>query len=386
MTRLQALSPYLDCNATTPIEPAVLEVVIRYLRDLYGNAGSRTHEHGVVAKRAVEKARAQVAEVVAAQLDEVVFTSGATESNNIAILGLAEHAAREGKRHIISTAIEHKAVLEPLEVLAGRGFEVELLELGEAGWVDPGDVAAALRPDTVMVSIMQVNNETGVVQPLGEVAEALRGHEAFLHVDAAQGFGKELEPLKNQRIDLISISGHKIYAPKGVGALITRRRDFDRPPLTPLLHGGGQERGLRPGTHPVHLIAGLGEAAEIAVRVCAVRRRACEEQRRQALSSLGALSPIFVGDQDRVIPNTLSMALPGLDSEAAMVALKGVVAASNGSACTSSSYEPSHVLTAMGLPEDVVSGAIRLSWSHLTPQVDWHLVAERLANVIPAHR
>ena len=252
------MATYLDCNATTPVEPRVRDLVIQYMETEFGNAGSRTHEFGARAKQASQKARDQVAVLVGAKPDEVVFTSGATEANNLALLGLAEYGRREGRRHIISTAIEHKSVLEPLERLGRGGFDVTLIAPEPGGWVLPEKVASALRPDTLLVSAMHVNNETGVVQPLTEIALGLARHPAFLHVDAAQGCGKELLALRDPRIDLISISGHKLYAPKGIGALVTRRRGFERIPLEPLMVGGGQERGLRPGTLPVHLAVGLG--------------------------------------------------------------------------------------------------------------------------------
>lgn len=369
---------YLDCNATTPIDPRIHEEVIKYMLDEFGNAGSRTHLYGQVAKERVTRARQEVAEVAAAKPDEVIFTSGATESNNLAILGLAAHAERTGKRHIVSTQIEHKAVLEPLGYLADQGFDVTLIPPTSGGWVDPVQVRDALQPDTSLVSVMGVNNETGVIQPIDEITAALEDHDAFFHVDGAQAFGKLLEPLKSSRIDLLSVSGHKIYAPKGIGALVARRRGYRRPPLQPLMHGGGQERGLRPGTLPVPLIAGLGTAASLAVREQEDRAEYCASYKSELLGALMPLKPELNGDHERCIPHTLNFSMPGIDSEAAMLALKDIVAVSNGSACTSQSYEPSHVLTAMGLPKERVEGAIRLSWSHLTPRLDCKSLAERL--------
>ncbi len=362
---------YLDCNATTPIESEVELEFVRFLREEFGNAGSRTHEFGTRAKKAVQWARDQVAEVIQCQRDEVIFTSGATESNNLALLGLREHGEMTGRKHMIATAIEHKAVLEPLEHLVARGFELTLLNPDAGGAVSASQVRAVLRPDTLLVSVMQVNNETGVIQPLGEIAQALGSHPTFFHVDAAQGFGKRIADLRNARFDLISLSGHKIYAPKGIGALITRRRGYERPPLTPLTFGGGQERGLRPGTLPVALIAALGKAAELAVRDESKRRAYCQHFKDAALKALKQVGGIPVGNQEQVVPSTLNISFPGLDSEAVMLALKELVAISNGSACTSQSYSLSHVLTAMGLPEDQIRGALRLSWSHLTPPPDW---------------
>jgi len=373
---------YLDCNATTPIELAVLEVMQRYLVEEFGNEGSRTHEYGARAKQAVQKARDQVGQIVGAQRDEVIFTSGATEANNIAILGLADHGEKRGRKHIISTLIEHKAVLEPLEELERRGFEVELLAPKTGGWVEPEKIKAALRPDTLLVSVMHANNETGVIQPIEEIAALLRGHAAYFHVDAAQTFGKLIEPLRNERIDLISASAHKIFGPKGIGTLITRRREYDRPPLKPLAYGGGQERGLRPGTLPVHLIVAFGEACAVALRDQKNRSEKVEAFRKQLVEALDPLSPILHGDQSCVMPNVLNVSIPGLNSEAAMVGLKDLVAISNGSACTSANYTVSHVLKAMNLPEQEILSALRISWCHLTPDVQWTEVVGRIKRLV----
>jgi cysteine desulfurase len=362
---------YLDCNATTPVDPEVEKVFLHFIHEEFGNAGSRTHEFGARAKQAVQKARDQVAAVVKCQREEVIFTSGATESNNLALLGLREYGEKSGRKHIVATAIEHKAVLEPLEHLAASGFDVTLVRTGTDGAVKASAIAEALRPDTLLVSVMHVNNETGVIQPLDDIAKALDKHEAFFHVDAAQGFGKRIEDLQNRRLDLISVSGHKIYAPKGIGALVMRRRGYERLPVKPLTFGGGQERGLRPGTLPVALIVALGKAAELALREHTKRNEKCAAIKKEALAAFAKLGGIPTGDITNSIPNTLNIAVSGLDSEAVMLALKDIVAISNGSACTSQNYTASHVLTAMGLGEDHVKGALRFSWCHLTPTVDW---------------
>lgn len=372
---------YLDCNATTPIDPRVHEVVGRFMAIEFGNAGSRTHVYGSRAKQVVQKARRQVALVVAAEPDEVIFTSGATESNNLSILGLAPYGEQAGKKHIISTEIEHKAVLEPLAHLASRGFDVTLLPPTSGGWIDPQTLRDALRPDTLLVSIMHVNNETGVCQPLDEIAQLLSDHPAFFHTDAAQGFGKDVPPLRNPRIDLISISGHKIYAPKGIGALVTRRRDFKRPPLEPLMYGGGQERALRPGTLPVHLAVGLGKAAELALEEADSRAIACGEFRDRLLAALLPLGPIIHGSPDRTLPHVVNLSFSGLDSEAVMVALKDLVAISNGSACTSTDYEASHVLKAMALNDADIESATRWSWYHATDGPDWRNVVRMIQSL-----
>lgn len=369
------MSIYLDCNATTPVDPRVQDAVLRFMAQEFGNAGSRTHEFGLRAKQAVQSARDQIAAVVGADRDEVIFTSGATESDNLAILGLRCYGESTGRRHIVSTAIEHKAVLEPLQYLEGLGFEVTLVAPTQGGWIDPQAVRQALRKDTLLVSVMHVNNETGVVQPLDDICEILSDHSAYFHVDAAQGFGKDLKPLRNRRVDLISISGHKIYAPKGVGALIMRRRQYERPPIEPLMHGGGQERGVRPGTLPVPLIVGIGLAAELAMKECEERAKKCAEYRRDVLAALEPLHPTFNGDPSRALPHTINIFFEGLDSEAVMVALKGLVAISNGSACTSQNYAPSHVLKAMSLSDSAIRGALRISWCYMTDQADWNGVA-----------
>lgn len=369
---------YLDCNATTPLEPDVQREMLRFFEEEFGNAGSRTHEFGARAKQAVQKARDQVAALVCAQREEVIFTSGATESNNLAILGLAAFGKQSNRRHIISTQIEHKAVLEPLEELERRGFEIELLAPNAGGWVEAERIQAALRPDTLLVSVMHANNETGVIQPIEDIATLLGEHAAYFHVDAAQTFGKLIEPLRNPRIDLISASAHKIYGPKGVGALIARRRGFERAPLKPIAFGGGQERGLRPGTLPVPLIVALGLAAELAMKNHATRANRCREFRRRLEAALLPLGPKIHGDPEYALPHVVNLSFPGLDSEAVMVALKEDVAISNGSACTSASYKPSHVLKAMQLPDEEIMGALRISWCHLTPEANWPAVADRI--------
>jgi len=369
---------YLDCNATTPLEPEVFDVMKHFLEDEFGNEGSRTHEYGARAKQAVQKARDEVGALVGATRDEVIFTSGATEANNLAILGLSAHGETTNKKHVISTQIEHKAVLEPLEELARRGFEITLLAPNKEGWVSSEQVIGALRPETLLVSVMHANNETGVIQPIEEIAASLKEHHAYLHIDAAQTYGKVLDSLKNTRIDLISASAHKIFGPKGVGAMIMRRRGYERVPIKPLSYGGGQERGLRPGTLPVHLIAGFGTAAAVAKRDHAKRLKKVTSFREDLMKGLAPSLPVVHGDQKRVLPSVVNLSIPNLNSEAMMVGLKDLIAISNGSACTSASYTMSYVLKAMGLPEAEILSALRISWCHLTPRVDWAMVAERL--------
>jgi cysteine desulfurase len=364
------MAVYLDCAATTPVDPRVQEEVVRHLSTEFGNAGSRTHDYGLRARQAVEKARDQVAALGGASRGNVIFTSGATESNNLAILGLAEHGEKTGRRHIVSTRIEHRAVLEPLQALSRRGFAVTLVPPEPGGWVDPDAIRRALRPDTLLVSVMHVNNETGVIQPLPEIGRLLDDSAAYFHVDAAQGFGKELASLRDPRIDLISASGHKLCAPKGIGTLIVRRRGGVRPPLSPLMFGGGQEKGLRPGTLPVHLIVGLGKAAQLAADEAGQRAVFARAYRDRLLAELEPLGAVVNSDLERTLPYFLNLSLPGLDSETVMEAWRELVAVSDGAACTSQSYTCSHVLSAMGLSPERMEGAIRLSWCHLTEAPD----------------
>lgn len=376
------MAVYLDCAATTPIDPRVRHEVMRILDEAYGNAGSRTHEPGRRARAAAERARARVAAVVSATRGDVIFTSGATESNNLAILGLAAHGIATGRRHIVSTLIEHHAVLEPLEALRLRGFEVELIAPAPDGAVRAEAVGRAVRPDTLLVSVMHVNNETGMVQPIAGIAGALEGRDTYFHVDAAQGFGRApLEPLRHPRIDLISVSGHKLHAPQGIGALVARRRGGERPPLAPLTFGGGQERGLRPGTHPVPLIAALGLAASIALDEHAQRAQQCQLFRQRLLDGLAPLEPAICGDPRQGVPHIVSLAFPGLDAEQVIEAWRDLAAISQGAACTAQSYTCSHVLRAMRLPAWQQAGAVRLSWCHTTPLPNVSLMVEALQAV-----
>ena len=369
---------YWDVSATTPVDPRVAETVLRLMTEEFGNAGSRTHEYGTGALSEVSKARQRIAACVGAAPEEVIFTSGATEADNLAILGLRAHGEATGRRHVVTTSIEHKAVLEPVAHLQKLGFEVELIPPGPTGTVDAQQLLHSVRSDTLLVSVMHANNETGALQPVQEIVDGLSDSEAYLHVDAAQSFGKLNDELVNPRIDLISLSAHKVFGPKGVGALVARRRGWRRPPLEPLMHGGGQERGIRPGTLPVPLIAGFGLAASLADQEQDDRRRRVENMRAKVLEGLSLAEPQLNGDPDRRLPHILNVSFPGADGEAVMLAWRDLVAVSNGSACTSASYQPSHVLTAMNLPEPRVRGALRLSWWHGADDVDWTEAARRV--------
>lgn len=341
-----AMAVYLDCAATTPLDSRVRAEMLRYLDDDFGNAGSRTHGWGLRARTAVERARDQVAAVVGVRRGDVILTSGATESNNLAILGLA--SAAQDRKHVVSTTIEHHAVLEPVAELGRRGFEITLVAPDSRGMVDPDEVAAAVRRDTVLVSIMHVNNETGVRQPLAEVVDRLEQSDAYVHVDAAQSFARDIDALRHPRIDLISASAHKINGPMGIGALITRRRGQERPPVQPLMFGGGQERGLRPGTMPVALAAGFGMASELAVAEHGDRWERCVAFPEALLAGLAPLGGIVNGDLRHSVPYIVNLSFPGLEADVVIDAWKDLVGVSNGAACTSQTYTCSHTAVTRG--------------------------------------
>ena len=387
---------YVDCAATTPLDPRVRDAMLPYFDEDFGNAGSRTHAWGQRARAAVERARDQVAAVVGARRGDVVFTSGATESNNLAILGSCSADLQVGpgdlqvgpgglparpdrpRYHIISTAIEHHAVLEPLAELERRGFEVTLIRPGSDGAVDAAAVLGAVRPDTLLVSVMHVNNETGTIQPIAAIADGLQDTNCVFHVDAAQSFARLLDDLRHPRIDLISASSHKIQGPKGVGALVARRASRTES-LRPLMFGGGQERGLRPGTLPVPLIAGFGLAAELAMTEHVERAARCRTFRDALLAGLASLQPAPNGDPARAVPYILNLSFPGIEAEVAIDAWSDLIAISNGAACTSQSYTCSHVLSAMGVPKPRMDEALRFSWCASTPQPDWSAMVNAAA-------
>jgi cysteine desulfurase len=365
---------YLDCAASCPLDPRVLALMNAVET---GNPGSRTHDYGARARKVVEHARDQVASVTARRRSEVIFTSGATESNNLAIFGLAKQGLESGRTHIVTTEIEHPAVREPLEEMERRGFRVTRIAPQTGGWVDAAEVLAAVTDETLLVSVMHVNNETGVMQPVEAIAEGLADSRTLLHVDAAQSFGKLISPLRHPRIDLIAASAHKIMGPQGIGALIVRRGA----PLAPLMFGGGQERGLRPGTLPAHLIVGFGVASELAVSEEADRLRGAREYRASLLDGLAPLEPRIHGDPDRASPYMINLAFPGLDSEEVMDAWTGIAAVSNGSACASAQQQCSYVLSSMGLAPRDAAGAVRLSWCPLTPPADWAAMVEAVQSL-----
>lgn len=358
------MSLYLDYNASTPLNPKVAELMTGLLSDKYGNADSRTHEHGTAARETVEEGRRHIAALLAIEPNEVIFTSGATESDNIAILGMASHGVNTGKKHIIATAIEHKAVLEPLNHLAKQGFDVDFVSPDESGRISADNVTSKVRKDTLMVSLMSANNETGVIQPFIEIGDTLTGSDTNFHIDAAQSCGKMVDELRKAKYDMMSITAHKMYGPQGIGALILRNRKYKKPPIKPITFGGGHENGYRPGTLPVILVAGFGKAAEIALSSYSSNWKRYEEIKVDILRILADSGVQYEinGTQKACMPNTLNVSFLGVDSEALMLTTKQYCSLSNGSACTSNDYAHSHVLTAMGLSDERIESAIRISW------------------------
>jgi cysteine desulfurase len=343
-----------------------------------GNSGSRTHVYGQRAKDAVERSRDLVASHFSATPEEIVFTSGATESNNLALLGMARHGERVGKKHILASSIEHKAVLEPLEYLGRNGFEIELLPVTAGGFVEPDSLRSRIRRDTLLISVMHSNNETGVLQPIEEIGQIAQSTGILFHVDAAQTFGKEVETLRTLPCDFASISAHKIYGPKGIGALLVRRKSGTRRMLDAITFGGGQERGLRPGTVAVPLVVGLGKASELAQTSWRERQEQARQTKAAILDGLASVEFLINGDQDRCQPHVLNLSFVGIDSEAFMMATRELIAVSNGSACTSTAYTPSHVLLAMGLDDARIESAIRFSWGYGIAQFPANQIIEAI--------
>lgn len=358
------MSIYLDYNASAPIAPAVLQVMVDVYQNRSGNADSRTHSYGDEARAVVETARKQVASLLGISPSEVFFTSGATESSNIAIQGLAEYARRSGKRHIITSSIEHKAVLETVRAMERQGFDVDFVAPEPSGRVDAAKIVDKLRDTTLLVSLMHVNNETGIIQPVEELGAELAARDVLFHVDATQSCGKLVDELRTLAYHMLSFSAHKLRGPQGIGVLVLRKKGYRRPPVEAIMYGGQQERGLRPGTIPVALAAGCGAACALAEAHYAEDAVCLKEMKERAMELLDAseLSYAVNGDPGYCLPNTLNVCLHGVSSEALMIATKQYCAVSNGSACTSTDYTPSYVLAAMGLSAERIASSIRISW------------------------
>lgn len=355
---------YLDYNASAPINPEVLDYMFDVYKNSYGNADSRTHDYGERARKIVEDARSQVANLLGVETDEVFFTSGSTESNNIAIQGLMDYAIENNKKHIITSTIEHKAVLETVKNLEKYGFKIDLVSPDGSGRIDVEKITNLIKDDTLLISIMHANNETGIIQPVKEIGDYLSEKGVLFHIDATQTCGKLINELRELKYDMLSLSAHKLSGPQGIGALILRKKRYKLPPVKAITYGGQQEHGIRPGTIPVALVAGLGKACEIANENYEKNLVAYIERKQRVLSIIAdsGMDISINGDQNYCMPNTINISINGVESEALMLSSKQYCGISNGSACTSHDYRPSYVLTAMGLDADRISSAIRISW------------------------
>ena len=376
---------YLDYHATTPVDPRVLAEMLPYFTERFGNPHSKQHPWGWEARDAAEKARTQVAGLINASASEIVFTSGATESNNLAIRGTVSACARRG-RHVITVATEHKSVLDVCAALGREGCDVTVLGVGTTGLIDLDELRAALRPETVLVSVMAANNEIGTLQPMAEIGAIARAHGALLHTDAAQGAGKIPIDVQAMQIDLLSLTGHKFYGPKGCGALFVRRMK-PRLALPPQLLGGGQENGLRSGTLNVPGIVGLGHAAELCRLEMSAEASRLAALRDRLLDGLRArVSTVRVnGTLDRRLPHNLHVSFPGVEGEQLLMAL-GDLAVSTGSACSSGSQAPSHVLQAIGAATEDAGASIRFGLGRSTSEADVDFAVDRVATVVGALR
>jgi cysteine desulfurase len=372
---------YMDNHATTPMDPRVVEAMLPYFTEKFGNAASRNHSFGWAGEEAVENARQQVASLIGATAKEIIFTSGATESDNLMIKGVAE-MYREKGNHIITQAIEHKAVLDTCKNLEKHGFEVTYLPVQKDGRVDPEDVRKAIKPTTILISVMYANNEIGIINPMQEIGKIAKEHGVIFAVDGVQAAGKVPVDVQKDNIDLLAISAHKMYGPKGVGALYVRRRN-PRVQLSALIDGGGHERGMRSGTLNVPGIVGLGKACELCQQEMAQeseRIRGLRERLRVGLEA--KLDEVFInGSMEHRLPNNLNMSFAYVEGESLLMGINDV-AVSSGSACTSATLEPSYVLKALGVGEDLAHTSIRFGLGRFTTQEEVDYVIDKMVQVV----
>jgi len=378
---------YLDYAATTPVDPRVAQKMLACLTmdGNFGNPASRSHMYGWRAEEAVENARRQVADLLHADPREIVWTSGATESNNLALKGAAHFYRAQGRGiHIVTSQIEHKAVLDVCGQLEREGFEVTYLNPGSDGIIEPEQVAAAIRADTLLVSLMHVNNEIGTINDIAAIGAVCRQNNVLLHVDAAQSAGKISIDTRTLPVDLLSLSAHKLYGPKGIGALYVRRRP--KVELEAQIHGGGHERGMRSGTLATHQVVGMGEACALASAEMKLEFERISLLRNKFWRSIEDLPEVFVnGDWERRLPGILNLSFGAIDGEALLVALKDL-ALSTGSACTSASLDPSYVLRAIGLSDVLALSALRFSFGRFTTEQDIDSAVELLRKIVPSLR
>jgi len=358
---------YMDYGATTPCDPRVVDAMVPWLREHFGNPASRSHAWGWEAEAAVEKARGEVADLIHADPREIVWTSGATESNNLAIKGAAHFYASKGK-HLVTVKTEHKCVLDSMRELERQGFEVTVLDVQDNGLLDLDRFKAALRPDTILASVMMVNNEIGVIQDIAAIGAICRDRGILLHVDAAQATGKVAIDMATLPVDLLSLASHKTYGPKGIGALYVRRKPRVR--LEAQMHGGGHERGMRSGTLATHQCVGMGEAFRIARLEMGVENERIRMLQRRLLNGLQTMEQVFInGDLERRVPHNLNISFNYVEGESLIMGVKGL-AVSSGSACTSASLEPSYVLRALGRSDELAHSSLRMTIGRFTTEAE----------------
>jgi len=375
----QVMPIYMDYSATTPVDPRVAEKMIPFITESYGNPASRSHPYGWTAEKAVENARNEVAKLVNADPREIIWTSGATESNNLAIKGASNFYSSKGK-HIISVATEHKAVIDAVREMERLGYETTFLQPEPDGLIDIKKFKDAIRPDTVLASVMMVNNEIGVIQDIDALGKACRAEKIIFHVDAAQATGKVAIDLEKLPVDLMSFSAHKTYGPKGVGALYVRRKPRIR--IEAQMHGGGHERGMRSGTLATHQIVGMGEAFRIAREEMETENAHIKKLQLRLLSGLTEIEETYVnGDIEKRVPHNLNISFNYVEGESLIMAIKGI-AVSSGSACTSASLEPSYVLRALGRSDELAHSSIRFSIGRFTKESDIDYAIELLKEKI----
>ena len=364
---------YLDNNSSSPIDERVLAVMVDVYLNSYGNADSRTHNHGEQARIIVENARKQVASLLEINSSEVFFTSGSTESNNITIQGLEEYALKTNKKHIITSAIEHKSILETVNMMKKNGFDVDIVNPDLSGQINVQEILDKVRDDTLLVSVMHVNNETGIIQPVDRLGTELEKRNILFHVDATQSCGKLVDEIRNLKYNMLSFSAHKLKGPQGVGVLILKKKKYKLPPVKNIMYGGQQEGGIRPGTIPVALVAGCGKACEIAEKEYRENSHKCKSLKviLEELLKKSNVNYHYNGAQQYCIDSSVNICFKGVMSEALMLSSKQYCSVSNGSACTSKSYSPSYVLEAMGIPTEDIENSIRISWGPETNEIEF---------------
>lgn len=376
---------YLDAHATTPVDPQVLEVMLPYFTEQFGNAASITHQYGWVAEAAVQAARESLAQAIGAEPEEIIFTSGATEANNLAIKGVAETYFSKGK-HIITVATEHNAVLDPCRYLESLGFDLTILPVQNDGLLNLTTLATACRPDTVLVSVMAANNEIGVLQPLSDIGAICRDRHILFHTDAAQAIGKIPLDVQTMQIDLMSLTAHKIYGPKGIGALYVRRKN-PRVTVAPQLHGGGHERGLRSGTLYPPQIVGFAKAVDLALENYPEETQITLKLWQELWQTISSLEGVYLnGHPSKRLPGNLNVSVEGLDGQALLLGLQPHIAVSSGSACTSASMKPSHVLTALGHHKALAYASIRFGIGRFNTLEHIHKAAQCFCETVQSLR